>query len=510
MNKLTLDDLKAHLKNLPKLADKDRDKRIAKAKEDFYFAVKTYFPHHISKVETSNFRKYLYKEYKNILANKKATVEAYRGAAKTTLVSRLLPLYLMPIKKEKRHTVIVSSTLEVAKETLDFIKTELEDNENLISDFEIQKGDVWNSEEIIFISGGVKFRIKVYGAGTKIRGANWLGFRPDLIIGDDIENDENVESKNQRDKLYKWFIKAIMKLPSRQSRDYNIILVGTKLHHDSLLSRLQGRSDFFSLRFPLVLEFPQNIDNIDKKNIKKTDIKGMKLDDETLDKLELLKEYLEDKDSFMSEFQNEPLSKDGLTFNYTTFETAPICDAYFVGIDPALGKSKGDYFAITILGYSSSYKKYFATTKMYKIKATLMIDKIITLYVDLLRYQRPLKIAIEEVQFQEFFKDTLSDKAKEMGLFLPIVPLRNNIAKELRIDSISPLVNNGDILIDKNSLTLIDELDTYPKAPHDDGLDSLEMAYRIAKKPAFDYKEVKKTLQKFQDKNKALQELLSG
>ena len=62
----------------------------------------------------------------------------------------------------------------------------------------------------------------------------------------------------------------------------------------------------------------------------------------------------------------------------------------------------------------------------------------------------------------------------------------------------------------KKSLIFIDELDTYPKSPHDDGLDSLEMAYRIAKKPAFDYKEAFKHLKAIESKNKALQSIFDG
>ena len=232
--------------------------------------------------------------------------------------------------------------------------------------------------------------------------------------------------------------------------------------------------------------------------------------DTTLDIKDILLDYLEDRESFMSELQNQPLSKDGLTFSYTTFEEMPHCDTYSIGIDPALGKAKGDYFGVTVLGYSYYAKKFYATTKMYKIKATLMIDKLIALYIDLLKEQVPIKIAIETVQFQEFFKDTLDDKCKSIGLHLPIVPIKNTVNKELRIDSISPLVNNHTILVDKKSLIFIDELDTYPKSPHDDGLDSLEMAYRIAKKPAFDYKEAHKHQIEQESKNKALQQLLNS
>lgn len=517
--KVDIDALKSHLKNLPKLGDKGRDERIKKAVEDFEYAVQTYFPHHIdySKKETSKFRKFCYKELPSLLEKeRKIDGEAYRGAAKTTMITRLLTLWQTAIRGAKKHGSIISSTIDVAVESLDVIRTELEDNENLISDFDIitgeKLGESWTNEEIIFSTRGVLIRIKAFGAGKKIRGANWRAHRPDWIVCDDIENDENVENKNQRDKLYKWFIKAIMKLPSRKSTTYNIIYIGTKLHHDSVLSRIQDRVDFVHFSYPLVITFPLNIDQIDKHHLKKSDIKGMVLDDPSLDAMELLKEYLEDKDSFMSEYQNQPLSLEALTFGgYSTHNETPLCDAYFIGIDPSLGKTKGDYFGVTVLGYYTPLKKFFARTYMYRIKATSMIDKLIWHYKQTARMERPIKIAIEIVQFQEFFKDTLANKAKEEDIHLPIVPLTNaGVPKELRIDSLAPLICDGTISIDEASILLIEELDTYPKAPHDDGLDSLEMAYRIAKKPAFNYEEAQKHLKEAEEKDNILRKMLDG
>lgn len=515
MRKIEIDELKAHLRNLPKLVDKQRPERIQKAQEDFEYAVQTYFPHHIdySKKETSKFRKFCYKELPSLLEKqRKLDGEAYRGAAKTTMITRLLTLWKTVIRCEKKHGAIISSTIDVAVESLDVIRTELEDNENLISDFDIITGDKlgesWTNEEIIFSTRGVLIRIKAFGAGKKIRGANWRANRPDWIVCDDIENDENVENKNQRDKLYKWFIKAIMKLPARKSTTYNIIYIGTKLHHDSVLSRIQDRVDFVHFSYPLVIAFPENIDQIDKHHLKKSDIKGMVLDDPSLDAMELLKEYLEDKDSFMSEYQNQPLSQEGLTFGeYTTHSEAPLCDAYYIGIDPSLGKAKSDYFSVTILGYSVPLKRFFNRTYMYRIKATKMIDKIITHYKQTAALDRPIKIAIEIQQFQEFFKDVLADKAKEENIHLPIVPLNNTVPKELRIDSLAPLVEDGTMSIHEDSLLLIEELDTYPKAPHDDGLDSTEMAYRIAKRPTFDYEELQKHQKEADEEEKILREI---
>ena len=51
---------------------------------------------------------------------------------------------------------------------------------------------------------------------------------------DDIENDENVRTPEQRKKLESWFLKAV----SKAGDDYtDIIYIGTLLHYDSLLAK---------------------------------------------------------------------------------------------------------------------------------------------------------------------------------------------------------------------------------------------------------------------------------
>lgn len=499
---IEVETLRAKLKGLKRIGDPLRDERVNKAKNSFMQMVEIYFNHHVRFPETSHFRKDFYKNADKLTKkNRNLLFKAYRGAAKTTLISRLYTIYKTAVKHEKRNTIIISATITLSKKTLEFIRNELEENELFINDFDIVKGDKWTEEEIVFYSGNTPFKISVFGSGKKIRGENWRGFRPDLIIGDDLENDENVETKAQRDKLYNWFEKAIMKLPARGDETHNIIIVGTTLHYDSLLFRIEARRDFKTLSYPLVREFPSNID------ADKPDLNEFILDDSSLNKTKYWNEFISSKAAFMSEYQNTPLSREETSFSgYETFDIMPVCDAYYMGIDPALGKTKGDYFSVATLGYLAG--KFYASVKMLKLKPELMMDKIIQAALGILALNRPLKIAIETIQFQEFFKDMLDKKARELGIYLPITELKNSVAKELRIDSLTPPINNAQILVDKNSLIFIDELDTYPKSAHDDGLDSLEMAWRIAKVPNFDYEKVNAILQKQKDKEKFLRDLL--
>ncbi len=496
-----IEKLKSYLKALPKLADEGREERIKKATDDYRSFMYTYLPHQIEfqLEETSAFRNFVYDELPSIIEDKRLIeLEAYRGGAKTTVISRGMTLWVM-LTLRKKYGVLLSSTNDVVVETMETIKAELEDNATLRSDFEVEIGTPWTDNEIVFYVKGNPVKIKAAGAGKKIRGSNFMGKRPDWINLDDIENDENVESKTQRDKMYRWFLKAIMKLPSRKSKTHTFMIVGTRLHHDSLLARISKRGDCYHRNFPLVIEMPSRLDELTKENLSLDIVGDAVLDDPDIDVLTVFADFLEDKESFYSELQNQPISSEGLTFGkYTTYSELPLIDSWTIGIDPALGKAKGDYFAIAALGHCKSLKRYYAKVVGYKTKPEQMIPLLITLYSTLRSSGVPIKIAIETIQFQEFFKDSLKTKAIEDGIHLPIVEIKNSAAKELRIDSLSPHIADGTILIDQNSHLLIEELGTYPKAAHDDLLDALEMAWRIAfRGAALDMKAVERVQKTF-------------
>ncbi len=104
------------------------------------------------------------------------------------------------------------------------IKTELEENTVLKEDFGELEGKVWKSS-VILLSNSVK--IEAIGSGKKIRGRRHKQWRPDLIVCDDLENDENVNTPEQRKKLRDWFYKAVSKAGDTYT---DIVYIGTLLH----------------------------------------------------------------------------------------------------------------------------------------------------------------------------------------------------------------------------------------------------------------------------------------
>ena len=135
------------------------------------------------------------------------------------------------------YCILIGSTEDKAAEQLSNISEELHENIDLRVEFGIQSFEVDQKTEIIVkCDDGHRFRILARGAEQKIRGSMWKGKRPNLIVCDDMEDDEQVESRDRRVKFRKWFFRAVMQAKSLKGK---VRVHGTILHEDSLLSRLR-------------------------------------------------------------------------------------------------------------------------------------------------------------------------------------------------------------------------------------------------------------------------------
>jgi predicted phage terminase large subunit-like protein len=166
--------------------------------------------------------------------SKFVSLAAPRGHAKSTAITHTYTLANVCFR-ERTYVVIVSDTESQAIEFLGDIRRELVENEDLKTLFGVQKLTKDTEKDIIGrFTDGEFFRIVARGSEQKVRGRKWRSRRPDLIIGDDLENDEIVMNEERRAKFRRWINNAL--LPSG-SDDCIIRIVGTILHLDSFLER---------------------------------------------------------------------------------------------------------------------------------------------------------------------------------------------------------------------------------------------------------------------------------
>lgn len=178
-------------------------------------------------------------------------IEAPRGHAKSTTFTFKDDLHAA-VYGYKHYIIILSDSSEQAEGFLVDIKTELEENAALKEDFGELEGKVWKSS-VILLANGVK--IEAIGSGKKIRGRRHKQWRPDLIVCDDLENDENVNTPEQRKKLRDWFYKAVSKAGDTYT---DIVYIGTLLHFDALLANVAKNPSYKSVRYQGVISFATN------------------------------------------------------------------------------------------------------------------------------------------------------------------------------------------------------------------------------------------------------------
>lgn len=169
-------------------------------------------------------------------------VAAPRGHAKTTVVALARPLFLAAVRRSP-FTLIVSDTATQAEHRTSDLYAELLENDELVRAYphlalperkDYAKKRVKRSTRDFITLGGIRFTSA--GAGQSLRGIKERHQRPTSIIVDDLENEENVRTPEQRQKLWDWFTKSLLNLPGPTGAAIHVI--GTILHEKGLLARL--------------------------------------------------------------------------------------------------------------------------------------------------------------------------------------------------------------------------------------------------------------------------------
>jgi len=456
-------------------------------------------------------------------------IAAPRGHAKSTNFTFKDTLHAT-LYEYKHYLIILSDSTEQAEGFLTDIKKELEENPHILEDFGNLKGDVWKAG-IILTSTDIK--IDAIGSGKKIRGRRHRNWRPDLIVLDDIENDENVNTPEQRKKLESWFYKAVSKAGDTYT---DIVYIGTILHYDSLLSKVLKNPEYHSVKYRGVISFADrqdlwdaweviyiNLENVsrqeDAREFFEANQEDMNQGTEVLWESKLsyydlmIIKISEGQASFNSEIQNDPVDPDSCAFNKEWFDfydesalNFSDLDFVFIGSnDPSLGKNgKSDTSSIIALAKNlrTGYM-YIVEASIEKRKPDAIIDDAIEMSKRLKRdFRKPFyRFGVETVQFQYYFKDVMVKKSLEDGVYLPIEEINSVQNKNVRIESLQPFIKNKYLKFNPKHKMLLQQFEEYPMGRNDDGPDGVEMAVRLALQvktsTKVDYKSVISRMMKF-------------
>ena len=231
-----------------------------------------------------------------------AAIGMPRGTGKTSIVNFALPMknalynktdFIVPISMSATHAIQQAENL----------KYEMETNPLINKVFGPQKSSNWSKEQWITKSGVM---VLPRGAGQQVRGILHRNSRPGLILVDDLEDPEHLDSPEQRRKKKEWFFSDVVNSIDRGSKKWRIIVIGTILHEDSLLVNLIDDPDWVSVNLPLCDDhyntyYPEFMSTDDvKKLVKSYRNKGL-------------------LDVFYREYMGEVISREDASFSQDMF-----------------------------------------------------------------------------------------------------------------------------------------------------------------------------------------------
>lgn len=445
-----------------------REDRVARLKGDFKAFCEYYFPHYCQ----SPFARFHLKQQRLVQENKRGVFVwiMSRALAKTTVHTVMNTIYMM-VTGEARTIIVASYNGENATRLLARIKVLLEGNQRLIQDFgQFQGLSGWEASALQTQQGHLLVAV---GSGQSPRGLSNEEVRPDLIICDDLDEDEQSRNPERVDNAEQWVRGSLLGTFDITGRA-RFIMVGNRFAEDMVLKRMYEVADH-------------------RMEVNITDAKGNPSWPERHTKKDIA--HMEAKMGYnvaQRELHNNPI-QEGKTFKREWIQWQPMTNlrqyrAMVAYLDPGFKKTKtADSKAWVLVGFTGD--------KYHVLKAYVGVASIVEMigwgyelaaYVS--KHGAVAQLWMEEVFLQSLLYDDFAEEAKKRGQPLPLRgDKRKKPEKDARIESISGHFERGNVVFNaaekenhhmKRLVTQTLNFQPGVKS-HKDGPDALEGAIHI-------------------------------
>lgn len=443
------------------------------------------------------------------LAERRGARENILGHRKLSKTTRTRPLVLRSaLEFREPYQFIVMDSFSQAEQQLANIKHELEHNAEIRAAYPLAAGvgPKWRDDFIILPNGA---RIDALGTGQKVRGRIHLQSPPTLIICDDLQNDEQVQSQAQREKAWSWFSRAL--LNAGEEAVLNVVNLASTLHPEAIALRLKGHGAWTTQEFPAFVSWPDrmelwgeweqvflDVENCNRRRDADAFYQKHKAD---MDRgavvqwpgrysiLSLMMRRTLGHAAFDAEMQCNPIDPEVCEFDPAYFEDVLVegwpprreLTIKTIAIDPSKGRDarRGDYSAIVKLGRAAGGLLYIEADLARRTPRRIVQDGIAAF-----RSFQPDAMGCEGDAMQDLLLpifDLVSGQQGDMPVPVSAI-YSEGVPKPVRIRRLdSYLARRLCRFIDTpGTRMLLDQLRYFPQAEHDDGPDALEMALRLA------------------------------
>lgn len=390
-----------------------------------------------------------------------------RGHLKSTLVTVCWTIQRI-LQNPNIRILISTGYLENAKSFLREIKSHFERSERLRLLFGdlVNADDKWTETQVV-VKSRTEIRkeptIQVSSVDKSVVSQHY-----DLIIGDDLVNRENINTKEQRQKVQLYY-KDLYDLIEPQG---SMVFIGTRWHFDDLYGRII-KENATSRNFEIFIRTVWADQQL------RVPLFPKKFTPDYIDSLRRDKGPYE----FSSQYMNNPTDDENADFKREwiridelyKLEAVPL--AVYVTIDPAMTKSEtADYTGIVVNGVDETGAWRILRAYRKRMDPAELIDEIF--FLQGLYASRLRRMGIEKTAYTVGLRQSIQNEMIRRKRFFDIVEVEHRQRnKETRIRALVPRFESGRITLSEYASDLIEELLAFPRAEHEDTLDAL--AYQL-------------------------------
>ncbi len=418
--------------------------------------------------------------------DKKKLILIPRGHLKSKLITIGYSVQQI-LKSPKVRILIYSATWQMAVDLNLSIQRVLQGNSRLKEIWgDISVGAKEWSQDRTRLSENITREPTITAAGIE---NNLVGGHYDIIIMDDVVNRDNIGTMDQINKVVQRYKDSLDLLePSGQ-----LIVIGTRWHDSDLYGWILDPSNDIKSSYEIMVKraFGGNI-------MTGEDFAALWPEKFTLVELKgRLRE--EGWSHFSAQYLNDPVPEEDADFKRSWFQYYDASDLKgrllnrFLVIDPAISLDKSaDYTAMVVVGVDENNYVFVLDI----VRQRLSPNDLISAIIRLVENWQVLDVGIETVAFQKALAYSLREDLRFKRRPFHITELKpNERSKDTRIKGLQPLYENGKIYHNKlhpNNIFLEDELVRFPRATHDDIIDSfsycLDLIFPARQKVSKGYK----------------------
>lgn len=441
-----------------------------------------------------------------------------RGTGKSAF-GTLGPTCWVVAYKHKTYVLICSDIGSTAEKFIKDIKDNMIENPYIEQAF----GKILDDKNRDFICNATQLEftnktfVEAISSTSPMRGRKYKNVRPDLIILDDYQSEDDCRTEEAREKKWKKYSDDVKFAKQRPiKRDGKVIKKGTVLmawgtqqHKECFYSRLikaptwtfkkekgvlvESVDEYFNSG--LWLEFKNILNNFKNENRlydakefyyeHQNEMQFKTLWSEFWDCLELALDYFENPNSFKQEVQGDVDAIGEKWFKRVNTEPRNIIESHefiktMIIVDPASsGGKKNDYSAFLVGSEGINKCKYARKAELAKINARNEFDKYVDHIIDLLlKYTDATHVSIEKNTFNGADANQLEKKIKEHEILkyrnITIINEMQRRNKDDKISTIVPYVNNGTFIFAEEDEEFVNQLMEFAGQKftvHDDAAD---------------------------------------